>query len=131
MLPPDEEVIARRVYRISPRAIYLGLLTIGITMLATGWLTLGSVAAEPDTRWVEGVVGDPAMQVNPLLAAPGSADADLVALVFNGLMRIDGDGTPLPDLVEHENVISPSLIVIGEVTARDDALAALAQEAAI
>ena len=37
----------------------------------------------------------------------------------------------LPDLVEHEKVVSPALIVIGEVTARDDvALAVAAQEAA-
>jgi uroporphyrin-III C-methyltransferase len=37
----------------------------------------------------------------------------------------------LPDLVEAEAVKSPALIVIGEVTARDDiAVAALAQEAA-
>ncbi|MBL4896146.1 MAG: uroporphyrinogen-III C-methyltransferase, partial [Erythrobacter sp.] len=37
----------------------------------------------------------------------------------------------LPDLVENENVVSPALIVIGEVTARDDvALALAAQEAA-
>ena len=36
-----------------------------------------------------------------------------------------------PDLVENENVVSPALIVIGEVTARDDvALALAAQEAA-
>ena len=35
----------------------------------------------------------------------------------------------LPDLVENERVISPALIVIGEVTAREDAaLGALAQE---
>ena len=37
----------------------------------------------------------------------------------------------LPDLVAREAVVSPALIVIGEVTARTDvALAALAQEAA-
>ncbi|MEE3156401.1 MAG: uroporphyrinogen-III C-methyltransferase, partial [Pseudomonadota bacterium] len=37
----------------------------------------------------------------------------------------------LPDLVENEQVVSPALIVIGEVTARDDvALAATAWEAA-
>ena len=37
----------------------------------------------------------------------------------------------LPDLVESESVVSPALIVIGEVTARDDiALSTLAQEAA-
>ena len=38
----------------------------------------------------------------------------------------------LPDLVERENVVSPALIVIGEVTAREDAaLAATALEAAV
>ncbi|WP_226699169.1 uroporphyrinogen-III C-methyltransferase [Qipengyuania gaetbuli] len=37
----------------------------------------------------------------------------------------------LPELVEAESVVSPALIVIGEVTARDDiALSTLAQEAA-
>ena len=35
----------------------------------------------------------------------------------------------LPDLVEREAVVSPALIVIGEVTAREDALVRLAQEA--
>ena len=37
----------------------------------------------------------------------------------------------LPDLVEREQVVSPALIVIGEVTAREDvAICALAEEAA-
>ncbi len=104
MRPPNEVAPVRRVHRISARAVYLILLTIGIAVLATGWLTLGSSLEEPGARWVEGVVGAPATQVNPLLAVPGSTDADLVALVFNGLMRIDGDGTPLPDLADHWEV---------------------------
>jgi len=86
------------VQRISSRAIYLVLLVAGVGLLAAGWLTLGSSVEDVGTRWVEGAVGAPAEQVNPLLAEPGSTDADLVALVFNGLMRIDGDGMPLPDL---------------------------------
>lgn len=92
------------MHRISPRAIYLTLLTVGITALAAGWLTLGSSVEDAGARWVEGVVGTPAEQVNPLLAVSGSTDADLVALIFNGLMRIDGDGTPLPDLAERWEV---------------------------
>ena len=57
------------------------------------------------------------------------------AVIENGTrpeMRVlRGLRAGLPDLVEHEKVVSPALIVIGEVTARDDvALAVAAQEAA-
>ena len=104
MPPPDEVALTHHVRRISARAIYLSLLTIGIVALATGWLTLGSSVEDAGTRWVEGVVGAAAERVNPLLAEPGSVDADLVALIFNGLIRIDGDGTPLPDLAERWEV---------------------------
>ena len=90
--------------QISPRTIYLGLLLSGVAVLATGWLMLGSSADDPSSRWVEGVVGAPAVAVNPLLAEPESTEADLAALVFNGLMRIGGDGTPLPDLAERWEV---------------------------
>ncbi len=69
------------------------------------------------------------------LMADGLSPEMPVAVIENGArpnMRVlRASLAGLPDLVEHENVISPSLIVIGEVTARDDALAALAQEAAI
>lgn len=92
------------MHRISSRAIYLVLLISGFAMLTVGWLTLGNSVEDPDTHWIEGVVGTPPEQVNPLLAEPGSTDADLVALVFNGLMRIDGNGMPLPDLAEHWEV---------------------------
>ena len=58
-----------------------------------------------------------------------------VAVIENGTrpeMRVlRGLLAGLPDLVENEQVVSPALIVIGEVTARDDvALAATAWEAA-
>ena len=58
-----------------------------------------------------------------------------LAIIENGTrpeMRVlRGLLAGLPDLVENENVVSPALIVIGEVTARDDvALALAAQEAA-
>ncbi|MEX2446673.1 MAG: peptide ABC transporter substrate-binding protein [Dehalococcoidia bacterium] len=50
-----------------------------------------------DERYVEAVVGPPA-RVNPLLAPADDAEDDLVSLVFSGLMRIDAEGRPQPDL---------------------------------
>jgi uroporphyrin-III C-methyltransferase len=69
------------------------------------------------------------------LMADGLAPDMPVAVIENAArpeMRVlRGLLAALPDLVEAEAVKSPALIVIGEVTARDDiAVAALAQEAA-
>ena len=67
------------------------------------------------------------------LMADGLAPDMPVAVIENAArpeMRVlRGLLAGLPDLVENEGVISPALIVIGEVTAREDAaLGALAQE---
>ena len=67
------------------------------------------------------------------LMADGLAPDMPVAVIENAArpeMRVlRGLLAGLPDLVESERVISPALIVIGEVTAREDAaLGALAQE---
>lgn len=69
------------------------------------------------------------------LMADGLAPDMPVAVIENGAranMRVlRGLLAGLPELVEREQVVSPALIVIGEVTARDDAaVAALTQEAA-
>ena len=69
------------------------------------------------------------------LMADGLSPDMSVAVIENGArpeMRVlRGLLAGLPDLVEHEGVVSPALIVIGEVTARTDAqLAATAMEAA-
>ncbi|QZD87641.1 uroporphyrinogen-III C-methyltransferase [Qipengyuania psychrotolerans] len=76
-----------------------------------------------------------APQIAEKLMEDGLAPEMPVAIIENGArpeMRVlRGPLAALPDLVERENVVSPALIVIGEVTARTDAtLGALAQEAA-
>lgn len=76
-----------------------------------------------------------APQIAEKLMADGLAPDMPVAVIENGArpqMRVlRGLLAGLPDLVERENVVSPALIVIGEVTAREDAtVAAVVQEAA-
>ena len=74
-------------------------------------------------------------QIAEKLMADGLAPDMPVAVIENGArprMRVlRGLLAGLSELVEREAVVSPALIVIGEVTARDDAaVAALAKEAA-
>lgn len=73
-------------------------------------------------------------QIAEKLMADGLAPEMPVAVVENGArpdMRVlRGLLAGLPDLIERERVVSPALIVIGEVTARDHAdVAILAREA--
>src|SRR5690606_4408676 len=81
------------------RLLYPLLLVGGVAVIGAAWYAGGSSDAAPDTRYVEGVVGRLG-PVNPLLVPGESATADLVALLFDGLMSIEGDGTPTPDLAE-------------------------------
>ena len=77
-----------------------------------------------------------APQIAEKLMEDGLSPDMPAAVIENGArpeMRVlRGPLAALPDLVERENVVSPALIVIGEVTAREDAaLAAAALEAAV
>ena len=76
-----------------------------------------------------------APQIAEKLMEDGLAPDMPIAVIENAArpqMRVlRGSLAALPELVEQEQVVSPALIVIGEVTARDDiSLAALAEEAA-
>lgn len=76
-----------------------------------------------------------APQIAEKLMADGLAPDMAVAVIENGArpeMRVlRAPLAGLPDLVVREQVVSPALIVIGEVTAREDAaIGTLAQEAA-
>lgn len=52
---------------------------------------------------IEGIAGSP-LHVNPLLSSLNPADADLVALLFNGLTRLGERGEVQPDLAERWEV---------------------------
>ena len=76
-----------------------------------------------------------AAQIAEKLMADGLAPDMPIAVIENGArptMRVlRGLLAGLPELVERQRVVSPALIVIGEVTAREDpSIVALAQEAA-
>lgn len=90
------------------RALYALLLVGGLSVLG-GWYVLGNGDAEPGARrYVEGVVGQP-QRPTPLFARTNDVDGDLAALLFSGLTRIEGDGTPLPDLAERWEVTPDGL----------------------
>ncbi|MDA0270309.1 MAG: hypothetical protein DWG83_01400 [Chloroflexi bacterium] len=75
------------------------LLLIGIPLIVLGWVQAGSGSPAAEGRYVEAVIGVP-VRVSPLAARTTDAEADLVALVFAGLMRLGPDGRPLPALAE-------------------------------
>ncbi|MDO8660228.1 MAG: ABC transporter substrate-binding protein [Candidatus Parcubacteria bacterium] len=55
----------------------------------------------------EGIVGTPRF-INPILAT-SSADQDLVALIYSGLMRKSTDGTLIPDLADTYDISKDGL----------------------
>ena len=65
----------------------------------------GGSGKEPPVRYVEGVVGANS-KVNPLFVYQNEVDRDIAALVFSGLTRLSGDGTPEPALAESWDVSS-------------------------
>jgi peptide/nickel transport system substrate-binding protein len=56
----------------------------------------------PGGEYVEAVAGGP-RYLNPLLARPGTVDADVARLVFRGLTRVEGKDV-VPDLAERWDV---------------------------
>jgi peptide/nickel transport system substrate-binding protein len=82
------------------RLLYPSILLVGLAVLAAGWFFFADPSGTSSRdRYVEGVIGQPA-RINPLFAAQSNTDADLVALIFDGLTRIDGAGLPQPNLAE-------------------------------
>lgn len=82
------------------RLLLPAMLAGGIAALVVGWYGLTDAPERSlRIRYVEGVVGAP-RRPSPLFARGHAPDADLASLLFSGLVRIAGDGTPRPDLAE-------------------------------
>lgn len=71
------------------------------------------------TTFREGLVG-PVRQLNPLLAEPGSPEADISGLIFEGLTRLNLHGEPVPALARDWLIAARGLEYV--ITLRDDVL---------
>jgi len=84
------------------------LLIAGTLLIAVGFVRSGVSTGVSSTTYVEAVLGTP-QRVNPLFDPIVESERDLVALVFDGLMRLRADGTPEPALVERWEVTPDGL----------------------
>ncbi len=99
------------------------LIVAGIALLATMliYVALGFTTEIVPARggtYIEGTVGQP-RAINPLLCQFNDVDRDLCSLVFNGLMRLDSNGLPQPDLAARPPQVSPDGLIY-TVTLRSD-----------
>jgi peptide/nickel transport system substrate-binding protein len=74
-----------------------GIILVGVFLFTMALSRTTVLVPEEGGVYVEGVAGAP-HYVNPLLAQYNQVDQDLVALIFNGLTRPDGNGELEPDL---------------------------------
>ena len=88
----DRAVIAGLVLILAFAAIAIG----GPALAPHGPTTSASPTLSPPEPYREGALGRP-VSVSPL-GARSQADRDLVALVFEGLVRLDSEGRPEPAL---------------------------------
>jgi peptide/nickel transport system substrate-binding protein len=94
----------------------LALLGVGVVVLCAALFAFANPLGKSSgnktaTRYVEAEIGTPS-RVNPLFAYASDTDRDLASLVFSGLVRLDADGTPLPDLAQNWDVSSDGLAVV-------------------
>lgn len=91
-------------------------------VLALALVTLGSIISLPFTLYyhftkeapdyggsfTEGIIGEPS-HINSLLSQANDTDRDLVALIFSGLLKYNGDGKVVPDLAQSYEISSDGL----------------------
>ena len=88
----DRAVIAGLVLVLAFAAIAIG----GPALAPRGPKPTATPTLSPPEPYREGVLGRPAA-VSPF-GARTQADRDLVALVFEGLVKLDAEGNPIPGL---------------------------------
>ncbi|MEM7348221.1 MAG: peptide ABC transporter substrate-binding protein, partial [Chloroflexota bacterium] len=87
---------------------------IAMTLAFLGFLSFSRSSVtivEENGTYTEGVAGLPQF-INPLLAQYNPVDADLTALIFNGLTQTDGQGGLLPDLAEDWSISDDGLVYL-------------------
>lgn len=92
----------------------LAVLVVGLAAVAAGVFIFADLLGDSDTNqrttYTEAIVGVPS-RVNPLFVHLSDVDRDISSLVFAGLVRLEKDGTPAPDLAESWDVSDDGLTV--------------------
>lgn len=102
--------------------VIIALLTILLLVGVMGYVAFNVTTVlvpEKGGTYAEGIPGNP-RAINPVLAQFNPVDQDLVALLFNGLTRVDERGEVAPDLAEHWEISQGGLVYTFFL--RDDAL---------
>ncbi len=87
----------------------LVILLLIVAALSIGaWLYLRyiestEVVPKAGGTYTEGIIGQPKL-INPILAQPNTADADLVSLIYSPLFHFDANNKIVPDLAESYEV---------------------------
>ena len=93
-------VIARmRQIRTQRMVAIAGLALVGALLYSQSLGLVVSFSPAPGGTFVEGVIGTP-QELNPLLFSIKTADSDISRLVYAGMMRVESNGQPVPDLAE-------------------------------
>lgn len=94
-LTPEEKIRAQKLLIVGAIAIIL--------LLGNFYFSHIVLEAKNGGSYTEGLVGSP-QYINPLLAPYNDVDADLSALIFNGLFKTNPDGLAIKDLAENFTV---------------------------
>ena len=108
----DEAAAAIHSYSVKQQLILAGLAIVFVASLLGLLSYLNNQVLVPVAghggSLTEGIIGTPRF-INPLLAI-SDADRDLTALVYSGLMRVNGEGELIPDLAASYEVSSDNRV---------------------
>ncbi len=106
----NRKIPAPRHIRWQVLIISLGVVILATLLIYVALTFTSQPRPGPGGTYIEGMVGQ-VHAINPLLCQLNDVDRDLCALVFNGLLYLDKNGVPQPDLAARPVEISPDGLV--------------------
>ncbi len=102
-----------KVLNRKEKIIFFSLLFLFFTsfFFLSAKLYLQNTEISPDQggAYIEGVLGSPRF-INPIYAPSSDVDRDLTELIYSGLMKYDGNGKIIPDLIREYNPLEDGRI---------------------